>query len=206
MGNLIIQQKKAIRKQVKSDFFKYLPEIDQKNKKIEINIKKLLKKFKNIKKVLIYFEKYDEFPISSILKLLPKSVELFSSFKSEETNEWLIARVNKNSRKCIKEKKFQSLKKAGFGSDDIVFVPGRAFSKNCERIGRGGGVYDRFLVGCKSIKIGVCYGFQVFDNLVQDKFDQKVDFVVTEEKVYGLNVFSSSTSFPSDARKIAAFK
>lgn len=59
---------------------------------------------------------------------------------------------------------------------DLFLVPGIAFDKKGNRLGRGGGYYDRFLekVPKKKIKIGLCYDFQVVDNLPKLSHDVPV--------------------------------
>ena len=49
---------------------------------------------------------------------------------------------------------------------DLVLVPGIAFDKEGHRIGYGFGYYDKFLRKVpKAIKIGLCFDFQVVDNI-----------------------------------------
>ncbi len=69
---------------------------------------------------------------------------------------------------------------------DICICPGSLFDRNGGRVGYGGGYYDRFL--CKKellgvIKIGLCFGFQLFDNIDQKKHDIKMNYIFTEEDV-----------------------
>ena len=73
----------------------------------------------------------------------------------------------------------------------LILVPGRAFSKKGERMGRGGGFYDRFFEKLfKSIKkeevclAGLCFSGQILDTIPMGEFDHPVDLVVTEAKVY----------------------
>ena len=48
-----------------------------------------------------------------------------------------------------------------------ILVPGLAFSRNGERMGRGGGFYDRLLAreSLRAHNIGVCFDMQVFRDL-----------------------------------------
>ncbi len=72
------------------------------------------------------------------------------------------------------------------GDIDLILVPGVAFDKDCRRLGRGGGYYDRFLKRIKiKMKIGVCYDFQLHDDLPHAMFDQVMDRVVTPSKTIG---------------------
>lgn len=73
----------------------------------------------------------------------------------------------------------------------LILVPGRAFSKNGERMGRGGGFYDRFFEKLfKSTKkeeiclAGLCFSGQIMDFIPTDKFDYPVDIVITEKDVF----------------------
>ena len=65
---------------------------------------------------------------------------------------------------------------------DVLLVPGVAFSRNGERLGRGGGFYDRFLAEPKlrAFKIGVCFDAQLACEFPRESHDQAVDAVVTE--------------------------
>lgn len=71
------------------------------------------------------------------------------------------------------------------GKPDLIIVPGVAFDKNCNRLGRGKGFYDRFLrrfVGVESI--GVAYDRQVVDKIPTDRFDKRMTHVVTPTATY----------------------
>jgi 5-formyltetrahydrofolate cyclo-ligase len=64
---------------------------------------------------------------------------------------------------------------------DAVFVPGIAFDGRGYRIGFGGGYYDRLLEKLPvKAKIGVCFDFQLLEELPTEPFDVPVDFVITE--------------------------
>lgn len=63
---------------------------------------------------------------------------------------------------------------------DLVIVPGVAFDRNKNRMGRGRGFYDRFLPKIKAPKMGICFDFQLLDKIPVDKNDIKMDFIVSE--------------------------
>ena len=69
------------------------------------------------------------------------------------------------------------------GEIDVVIVPGVAFSKNKHRLGMGLGYYDKFLEGKNVVKIGVCYDFQLVDNVWQEPHDIPVDILITEKEI-----------------------
>lgn len=68
---------------------------------------------------------------------------------------------------------------------EVVFVPGVVFDKSGNRIGYGKGCYDRFLGKGTYIKIGVCYEFQIVDNISSiENYDVKMDYLLTEKDLY----------------------
>ena len=69
----------------------------------------------------------------------------------------------------------------------ILLIPMVAFDKNCNRLGYGGGFYDRFLEKNQNInliKIGLAFSFQKVNQLPVNKFDKKLDYIFTEKKIY----------------------
>ena len=69
----------------------------------------------------------------------------------------------------------------------ILLVPLVAFDKNFNRIGYGGGFYDRYIKKIKKIKkiitIGLAYSFQRINQIPADKYDVKLDFIVTNKTI-----------------------
>jgi 5-formyltetrahydrofolate cyclo-ligase len=62
-------------------------------------------------------------------------------------------------------------------------VPGVAFDRNGNRIGRGKGYYDRLLEQTRAITVGVGYGFQLIEDIPAEPHDIAVDYVITEHGV-----------------------
>ena len=67
---------------------------------------------------------------------------------------------------------------------DLVVVPGLAFDRRGQRIGWGGGYYDRFLAQVQAVKIGLCYDALVLDCIPGEPHDVPVDMVVAETAIY----------------------
>ena len=65
---------------------------------------------------------------------------------------------------------------------DVVIVPGLAFTAAGDRLGQGGGWYDRFLSGVRAdcTSIGVCFAEQVLDTIPVLSHDVVMDHVVTD--------------------------
>ncbi len=65
----------------------------------------------------------------------------------------------------------------------VCIVPGLAFDFRGYRLGFGKGYYDRFLSNFDGTKIGLCYECCLNEVLPNDKYDIKVDILVTEKRV-----------------------
>ena len=66
------------------------------------------------------------------------------------------------------------------GGFDLIVVPGVAFDRNGNRLGRGRGYYDRFLCQHPDVKrIGICFDFQLVDEIPTEPFDIRMDEVIS---------------------------
>ena len=64
---------------------------------------------------------------------------------------------------------------------ECIIVPGVAFDRKNNRMGRGRGFYDRLLKSTpNAVKIGVAYDFQVLDSIPVEPHDVKMDKIVSE--------------------------
>ncbi len=67
----------------------------------------------------------------------------------------------------------------------LWLIPGVAFDENCNRLGRGKGVYDRLLSKHRYKRaIGIFYECQKCPVIPADPHDKKLDAIVTENAVY----------------------
>ncbi len=71
-----------------------------------------------------------------------------------------------------------------FSSLDLIIVPGLAFSKSGDRLGMGGGYYDRFLAEIAAPKIGLVCEQLLSDSIPNTDHDVAMDWVATEATVY----------------------
>ncbi|MHB1626985.1 MAG: 5-formyltetrahydrofolate cyclo-ligase [Bacilli bacterium] len=64
---------------------------------------------------------------------------------------------------------------------DLIVVPGLAFTLRGDRLGYGGGYYDRYLslIRPDAVSVGVGYEFQILHRLPTEPFDRRVDRLVT---------------------------
>ena len=70
---------------------------------------------------------------------------------------------------------------------DIILVPLVAFDKNLNRLGYGGGYYDRIFEKLsrkkKILKIGLGLSVQKINNVPVTKYDKKLDYIVTDKYI-----------------------
>ncbi|MGA1556049.1 MAG: 5-formyltetrahydrofolate cyclo-ligase [Ilumatobacteraceae bacterium] len=71
------------------------------------------------------------------------------------------------------------------GSIDVVIVPGVAFTIRGDRLGQGGGWFDRLLARVRPdcLVVGVCFDAQIVPDLPVEPHDVRVHVLVTESTV-----------------------
>ena len=65
-----------------------------------------------------------------------------------------------------------------WGKIDLILVPGVAFDKSGNRLGRGKGYYDKVLKQTGAYKLGVCFDFHLVERVPVEPHDVKMDRVV----------------------------
>ena len=152
-------------------------------------LKNILKKFNLLKnkKIGAYFPINYEIDCLEILKQLEKSGHKISLPITKKGNkmdffEWSFKEPLLIGKIGIPEP--YSKKKV---YPDILLVPLVAFNKYKFRLGYGGGYYDRYIHKVKKIKkiltIGLAYSFQRMDKIPINKFDKKLDIILTENHI-----------------------
>jgi len=66
---------------------------------------------------------------------------------------------------------------------DLIIVPGVAFDDAGNRLGRGGGFYDRLLPQYQAVRAGVCFSFQTVETIPIEPHDYPVNLVVTHQGI-----------------------
>ncbi len=148
--------------------------------------------FNNAGYVFLYMSLPDEFNVQTIME---KSFELNKKVLLpriiEDTNRMDFYLVeSKNFENQMKTGSYNIIepteinKKIDFAAieeNTFVVVPGRAFTLDGKRLGRGKGFYDLFLStmkkSSKNFVCGVCYDFQILEDLPVNQFDVKMDKV-----------------------------
>ncbi len=161
------------------------------HKDISINYKSILKilKNKNIKGKIIggYYPYNNELDCSEILKKFENKKYLITLPKIR--NNFKMDFFEWTSKEPLTINKYGIPEPISNISryPDIILVPLLAFDKNLNRIGYGGGFYDRYIQKIKRKKkfilIGLAYSFQRVRKIPINKHDMKLDFIVTEKNV-----------------------
>jgi len=66
---------------------------------------------------------------------------------------------------------------------DLAVVPCLCCNVSGMRLGQGGGFYDRYFSGKSMMKAALCRETFLFPTLPMEPFDQKMDFVITENQI-----------------------
>lgn len=70
---------------------------------------------------------------------------------------------------------------------DLVLIPCVAFDREGNRLGHGGGYYDRYLTRCtQAIKILIAFETQRLESVAKNELDIPVDIIVTQEGIFRL--------------------
>jgi 5-formyltetrahydrofolate cyclo-ligase len=66
---------------------------------------------------------------------------------------------------------------------DVAVVPFLAVDKQGNRLGYGGGYYDRYLKKSTAKRVAFGYDFQIVNEVPCEPWDEKMDAIVTDERV-----------------------
>lgn len=142
--------------------------------------------FKNATSILCYWSLPDEVQTHSSVTTWAKSKKVFLPVvKGDDLDLVLFEGIEKMEAEPvfgILEPK--SSIKASVNDIDIIIVPGVAFDKSCNRMGRGKGYYDRLLSASRATKVGVGFDFQLVEQVPTEPHDVQLDLIVTETNIY----------------------
>ena len=174
--------RKKILKKRKENYFKNL----------SINKNKFLKFLKNIKlnnKIIGGYYPYNyEIDILEILKLLEKKNYKISLPKIKKKNQMNFFEWSFDDPLSINKYGIPEPISKKIIHPDVLIIPLVAFDNELNRLGYGGGYYDRYLAKSfkkkRIIKIGIAYSFQKLNKIPINKYDIRLDYIITEEKFY----------------------
>lgn len=136
--------------------------------------------WQNAGTVLIYSPLKDELDVSPLIKDAAKSGKTvllpvvsgtdltLGIYKGDNLLTKGAFGISEPSAEIFPEEKYSEI--------SVAIIPGMAFDKNGNRLGRGKGYYDRFLPKLTGTYIiGVCFPFQMFEKIPSEEFDIKMD-------------------------------
>ena len=160
------------------------------NKKLKINLDKFfsfLKSKTNLKNLGGYYSSNYEIDDLEILEFLEKN-----------NFEISLPIIKKNNQmNFFKWSKYDPLKINKYGIPepvsskilypDIFLVPLIGYDNNLNRLGYGGGFYDRYITKIekikKVIKIGLAFSCQKLKKVPINQYDERLDFIITEKEI-----------------------
>lgn len=112
--------------------------------------------------------------------LIPKTNPLTKKMEPFLISSWEDTEIGNYQ---ITEPKIKNKKPFFIDKIDLVIVPGLIFDWEGNRLGYGGGYYDRFFNGIPKLpyRIGVAYDFQLIDSLPTEGYDITMNEVITEK-------------------------
>lgn len=158
----------------------------EKSKKDETIFKKItaLKEYENAEVLLCYVSTENEIDTKRLIdyslkigkkiavpKCFEKNIMKFyyiSSLNDLKTGKFGILEPNNNAKLC---ENFEN---------SLCIVPALSVDSDLNRLGYGGGFYDRFLKGYNGAKCVVCYKENMVEKLPINSFDVKADLLVTD--------------------------
>ena len=175
----------------KSDIRKKILKIREQNisKNLKINFEYLFKilKKKKIKGGIIggYYPYNHEIDVIKVLEKFEKKSFLISLPKIKKNSQMDFFRWSTKEPLLINKYGIPEPISNKTKYPDILLVPLVAYDKNLNRIGYGGGFYDRYIKKIKKRKkvttIGLAFSFQKVKKIPTNEYDMKLDFIITEK-------------------------
>ena len=178
-----------LKSKLRKKILKAREKINKKNIQIDFNqIVKILKKEKiNKKNIGGYYPVNFEIDDLLLLKKFEKkkfniSLPVIKKNFQMDFYKWSFSEILKVNKYGIPEPETKNIV-----YPDVLLVPLVAFDKNLNRLGYGGGYYDRLIEKLSKkkniIKIGLAFSIQEIDKVPINVYDQKLDYIVTNKYI-----------------------
>lgn len=176
------REKKILRKRIKKNKLQYNEdELKTIGQKAMLQLEEM-PQFQEAKTIFIYWSLPDEVPTHELIEkyrrkkrfILPRVVgdhlELREYTGIESLEQGTSFNIQEPTGPVFTE----------FNAIDLAVIPGVAFTPTGERVGRGGGYYDRTLPLLeKAFKVGVAFPFQMVPLVPCSSHDIKLDYVIS---------------------------
>ena len=178
-----------LKSKLRDKILKIRKRVNKKNIKIDFtHLIQILKKEKMNKKIiggyypinfeiddLVLLRKFEKNKFKISLPVIKKNFQM-------DFYKWSFSGPLKVNKYGIPEPEIKSIV-----YPDILLIPLVAFDKNLNRLGYGGGYYDRLIERLskkkKIIKIGLAFSIQKVDKVPINVYDKKLDYVVTNKYI-----------------------
>lgn len=161
-------------------------DIIDKSNKIKVKLFNLAE-FKAAKTIMFFIsfknEVKTEAMIKEALKLGKRVVVPITNLKE---NKLELSELKDYDRELIRgsygilEPKKEYRRLVNFPEVNLVICPGLAFDKDGNRLGYGGGYYDRLLSQDLTInRVAICFDFQIIEQVVVDEYDIKMNKILS---------------------------
>ena len=182
-------EKSALRKFLLNRRSSYVSKNDITNN-LDVHIKPLIDSF--FTQHISIFQPYNnEIDTNNLISLLfSKKVSISLPCIVEDSNQ-MIFREWKEGEELVKGKYgiLEPSNKNKVIIPSVLFIPLLAFDDNGNRLGYGGGYYDKYIEELENnenmpIKIGVGYSFQKINDVPNNSMDKKLNWILTEKYLY----------------------
>ncbi len=166
-------------------------EVKEKSAAIASRVLKL-KEYRSAKTIMAYIDFRNEVQTSEIIVDAMQHGKRVVVPVTDVRNKQLILSLLKNYPEDlapgtwgIPEPKPELVQPVAPDEIDLVIVPGVAFDTVGNRLGYGGGYYDRFLPQTRkdAVLISLAYELQIRPNVYPDEHDMPIHILVTEDRV-----------------------
>ena len=137
----------------------------------------------NASTVMMYYPLSDEVDVTPVIEQLAENGK--TVVLPQVTGEATMVLRRYTGKADLQEGAFGIMEPCGeifsdYETIDVAIIPGMAFDRRGNRLGRGKGYYDRFLplLPARVYKIGICFPFQLLDDIPMEEHDISMDTVI----------------------------
>lgn len=154
--------------------------------KSEHIINNLLKSdlYKNAKSIFVYVSKNKEVDTRDFIE---KALADGKKIYVPKIKDKKMLAVKLNSILELTEGTFDiptSMRDDSIINPSLTICPGLSFDDEKNRLGYGGGFYDKFLSQNNTIKVGLMISEFASSKIPTDPWDIKMDYIITEDKIF----------------------
>ena len=151
--------------------------------------------YKKSKKIFTYISFGSEVDTIKLIKYsFSNNKEVYVPKINKQTKDMIALKIHNFNNMSVDKWGIiepKSVDKSNMGTDfDLIIMPGIAFDKQGNRIGYGGGYYDKYIskLNNASNLLALAYDFQIIQDIESESHDIKVDFILTNKGFIKVNV------------------